>query len=288
MQQLSPSALGIGLRRPHFQRFIDADRAGADPELSELDFVEIITENFLGDAPYPRRVLERVKARYPVVLHGVSLNLLGHEELDEQYLEAVARLADQVDAPLVTDHLCWTASGGMSHHDLLPVPYTADLVELASSRIEHVKARLGRPFAVENVSSYVAFNTSTLTEWDFVARVIAEADCGLLLDVNNIFVSGQNLGFDPSRYLDAIDWRRVLQLHVAGHDQEPSGLRIDTHDRAAPPEVWALHAEACRRAGRRIPTLFEWDERVPPLETVVAEVGRARPRLDDASLGTAP
>jgi uncharacterized protein (UPF0276 family) len=266
-RSLREGALGIGLRRPHFQRFLE------DPP--GLDFVEIITENFLGEAPYLRRVLDRVASRYPIVLHGVSLGLLGHEALDERYLDDVRSLADRVDAPFVSDHLCWTGSHGRSHHDLLPVPFVDDLVDLAAARIAHVQRRLGRPFAIENVSSYVAFRTSTMDEWEFVARVIEEADCGLLLDVNNVLVSATNHGFDPARYLEALDWARVVQLHVAGHAEEPSGLRIDTHDRAAPSAVWALHADACRRAGRSLPTSFEWDERIPPLETVLSELARA-------------
>jgi uncharacterized protein (UPF0276 family) len=264
---LSASALGVGLRPVHYPHLFDA--------WPDVDFFEIITENFLGPAPQPRRHLARVKERYPVVLHGVGLNLLGHARLDEDYLDAVRLLADWVDAPFVTDHLCWTGAHGMSHHDLLPVPYVPELVELAAERIAYVQRRLGRPFGIENLSSYVELEGSTLTEWEFYASAARLGGCSLLLDLNNVFVSSRNHGFDPREYIDAIDFSRVLQVHLAGHDRQPDGVIVDTHDRTVCDEVWDLYAYAWRRGGP-FPTLVEWDASIPPMPVVLAELERAR------------
>jgi uncharacterized protein (UPF0276 family) len=252
---------------PHYASF-----AAAPPP---IDYVEAITENFLSDARGPARQLELVRARYPVVLHGVGLNLLGHEPLDEAYLDQVCRLADRLDAPFVTDHLCWTRAGGRSHHDLLPVPFVPELVELGAERAAHVQRRLGRPFGLENLSSYVHFKSSTLSEHDFYAATVRSAGCWYLLDVNNIHVSSVNQGFDPQAYLESIEPGRVLQLHLAGHSIEPAGNLIDTHDRAVADEVWALHRQAIQRLGP-VPTLLEWDADIPPLAVAVAELEKAR------------
>jgi hypothetical protein len=264
---LPRDALGIGLRPPHVRELVEHPQP--------IDYVEIISENFIGDAAAPRRNLERVRARYGVVLHGVGLGLLGHAPLDENYLDRLAALADAVDAPFVTDHLCWTGGAGLHHHDLLPTPYSESIVALACDRAAFVQARLGRPFGLENLSSYVAFAESTLSEWDFYARVVAGSGCWFMLDINNVYVSSQNHGFDPRRYLDAIDFDRVLQVHVAGHQREPSGLIVDTHDRAVVPEVWALYEYAWRLGGP-FPTLLEWDAAIPPLSTLLAELDHAR------------
>lgn len=229
----------------------------------------------MGEAALPLRRLDRVRERYPVVLHGVSLNLLGHDELDERYLDALCRLADRVDAPFVTDHLCWTGAHGLSHHDLLPTPYTSELVELAAERARRVQDRLGRPFGLENLSSYVSFRASTMTEHEFYARVVREAGCWFMLDINNIYVSSVNHGFDAPSYLDAIDFSRVLQVHLAGHTRQEDGMLVDTHDRPVCDEVWALYAAAWKKAGP-FPTLIEWDAAIPPLPEVLAELETAR------------
>jgi hypothetical protein len=263
---LPPDALGLGLRPAHYAAY------AAQPPA--LGYLELITENFLGGAPGPGRHLERLATRYPVVLHGVTLNLLGHEPLDEAYLDAVAALADAVDAAFVTDHLCWTGAHGVVHHDLLPTPWTPTLADWAAERAAYVQARLGRPFGLENLSTYVTFADSTLTEWEFTTRVVEQAGCGLLLDINNVYVSAVNHGFDPRAYLDAIDYRRVLQVHLAGHTRQPDGLVVDTHDQPVCDEVWALYAHAWRRGGP-FPTLLEWDAAIPPLHAAVAELRRA-------------
>ncbi|MEY4512568.1 MAG: hypothetical protein RLZZ450_4690 [Pseudomonadota bacterium] len=267
MTSLARDALGLGLRIPHYAYLFENEPA--------VDYFEIISENFLGDAAPPQQNLARVQARYPLVLHGVSLNLLGHEPLDEHYLDAVCRLADRVGAAFVTDHLCWTGAHGVQHHDLLPMPYTPALVEYAAERAYAVQRRLGRPFGLENLSSYVEFEESTLSEQEFYTRVVREAGCHFMLDINNVYVSSENHGFDPLEYLRAIDYSRVLQVHLAGHTREPSGLIIDTHDHPICDEVWQLYAAAWKLGGP-FPTMIEWDDAIPPMPEVLAELERAR------------
>jgi len=264
---LPADALGLGLRIPHYAYLYE--------HWPELDYFEIISENFFGHAEPPLRHLERIRARYPIVLHGVGLNLLGHEPLSEQYLDQVCRLADHVDAPFVTDHLCWTGSQGMSHHDLLPVPYTPELIEFAAERAAYVQRRLGRPFGLENLSSYVELEQSTLTEWEFYSSVVRESGCYYMLDINNVYVSSQNHGFNPEQYLDAIDYDRVLQVHLAGHSREVAHTIVDTHDEPVCDEVWRLYARAWRTGGP-FRTLIEWDDKIPPLPVVLKELERAR------------
>ncbi len=264
---LARDALGLGLRLPHYPYLFEHWPA--------VDYFEIISENFLGEAVPPREKLDRVRARYPIVLHGVGLDLLGHAPLDEAYLTAVAGLAQRVDAPFVTDHLCWTGAHGANHHDLLPTPYLPELVGYAADRARAVQARLGRPFGLENLSSYVEFERSTMTEWEFYTRVVREAGVWFMLDVNNIYVSSQNHGFDPEEYLRAIDFSRVLQVHVAGHSREPDGTLVDTHDHPVCDAVWALYRKAWQLGGP-FPTLLEWDGNIPPMEVVLAELEKAK------------
>jgi uncharacterized protein (UPF0276 family) len=264
---LPRDALGLGLRLPHYSHLFE--------QWPEVGYFEIISENFLGSSLPPRQKLDRVRARYPIVLHGVGLNLLGHAPLDDAYLDALCRLADDVDAPFVTDHLCWTGAHGVSHHDLLPTPYRPELVAWAAERAHTVQRRLGRPFGLENLSSYVEFRSSTMTEWDFYARVVREAGCGFLLDVNNIYVSSQNHGFDPDAYLAAIDFSRVLQVHLAGHTREPNGTIVDTHDQAVSSAVWALYARTWKLGGP-FPTLLEWDAKIPPMPEVLRELRKVK------------
>jgi uncharacterized protein (UPF0276 family) len=264
---LPADALGVALRAAHYPFVFEHEPA--------VDYFEIISENFLGPAPAPRARRARVRARYPIVLHGVGLNLLGHAPLDEDHLDRLARLADALDAPFVTDHLCWTGAHGITHHDLLPVPYTREIVELAAERAAYVQRRLDRPFGVENLSSYVTFRASTMTEWEFYASVVRESGCWSMFDVNNVYVSSQNHGFDPDAYLAAIDFSRVLQVHLAGHTREPNGTLVDTHDQPVSDAVWALYARAWKIGGP-FPTLLEWDARIPPMPEVLAELAKAK------------
>jgi uncharacterized protein (UPF0276 family) len=264
---LRPDALGLGLRLPHYEYLFEHWPA--------LDYFEIISENFLSEAAPVRRNLERVKARYPLVLHGVGLNLLGHAPLDERYLDALCRLADRVKAPFVTDHLCWTSAHGVCHHDLLPVPYVDELAELTAERAYAVQKRLDRPFGLENLSTYVEFRRSELSEWEFYSKVVRDSGCSFMLDINNIYVSSVNHGFDPGTYLHAIDFSRVLQVHLAGHSRQPDGTIVDTHDQPVCDEVFALYAKAWQLGGP-FPTLLEWDDRIPPMPEVLAELAKVR------------
>ncbi len=264
--EIPRDALGLGLRVAHYPYLFE--------HWPEIDYLEIISENFLGDALPPRRKLDRLKERYPIVLHGVGLNILGPAPPDPAYLDRLCRLADSVNAPFVTDHLCWSGAHGVSHHDLLPAPYVPELVDLVAERAALVQRALGRPFGLENLSSYVEFEQSTMTEWDFYAQVVKEAGCHFMLDINNVYVSSQNHGFPPEEYLAAIDFSRVLQVHIAGHTREPSGTIIDTHDHPVADAVWKLYAETFRATGP-FPTLLEWDDRIPPLPAVLDELARA-------------
>lgn len=263
---LARDALGLGLRTRYYRDLTEP--------WPELDYFEIISENFLTEAEGPRYHLDRVRERYPIVLHGVGLNLLGPEPPSSDYLDRVAALAELVDAPFVTDHLCWTGARGLSHHDLLPVPHVPELVELAAERARHVQRHLGRPFGLENLSSYVEFKDSTMTEWDFFAEVVERAECGFMLDLNNVYVSSENHRFSPTDYLARIDLSRVLQVHVAGHTREANGTLIDTHDQPVADAVWQLYAQTFRR--QAFPTLLEWDAHIPPLVDALSELARAK------------
>ncbi|MES1171606.1 MAG: DUF692 domain-containing protein [Bacteroidota bacterium] len=265
--RLRRDALGVGLR-PSFYPEI----AAADPV---ADYFEIITENYLHPGSPPARALERIQARFPIVLHGVTLNLLGHAPLDGAYVGDVAALAERVRAPFVTDHLCWTGAHGVNHHDLLPTPYVPELVDLAAARARQVQAAVGRPFGIENLSTYAAFRRSSMTEWEFYGEVVRQSGCWFMLDINNVFVSSVNHAFDPKEYLRSIDYSRVLQVHLAGHTVEPDGTIIDTHDKPVADAVWDLYRYAWSIGGP-FPTLVEWDADLPPLSDVLRELERAR------------
>ena len=264
---LPRDSLGIGLRREHYAQLAE--------HVHKLDYLEVITENFLTEAPGPRQVLEQARAAVPIVLHGIGLNLLGAAPLDVDYLDRVNELAGRLQAPFVTDHLCWTGTAQVNHHDLLPVPWRRDLVDWTVQRVKQVQGHLASPFGLENLSSYVTFAESDMSEWDFLAEVVRQADCGLMLDINNIYVSSVNHGFDPQAYLRAIDWDRVLQVHVAGHQRLAPDLAVDTHDQPVPDAVWSLYRDAWALGGP-FPTLLEWDANIPPLATVIETLHQAK------------
>ncbi len=258
---------GLGLRPPHYADVTAGACAG-------VDHFEVITENFLVAGGNPRRVLRAVRELRPIALHGVSLSIGSIDPLDEGYLDQVAALCRELEPAVVSDHLCWSSLGGHTVHDLWPVPYTAEALAHVASRVAHVQDRLGRRILLENPSSYATFAAGALGEAEFLAELAARADCGILLDVNNIYVSCRNHGWDPSAYLAAIPAGRVGYLHLAGHVHE-DGFLIDTHDHPVCEDVWALYADAVRRLGAAS-TCLERDDHIPPLAELVEELGRAR------------
>jgi uncharacterized protein (UPF0276 family) len=256
---------GIGLRTEHYEEVL---RDGA-----AVDWFEVISDNFMVPGGNPRRVLRAVRERWPVVLHGVSLSLGSVDPLDARYLDDLAALAAEVQPALISDHLCWGSHGGRWAHDLLPLPFTEEALAHVTARVLRVQDRLKRRILVENVSSYVAFSSSTMTEWEFLAALAERADCGLLLDVNNAYVSAHNHGFDAGAFIDAIPAGRVGQIHLAGHSRA-GALLLDTHDHPVRDEVWELYRRAVARFGRTA-TLIEWDDKIPPLDRLVKESRRA-------------
>ncbi len=257
---------GIGLRPPHFP-----DLLGQGPL---PDWFEAISENFMIPGGRPLAVLERVRAERPLVLHGVSLSLGATDPLNERHLDDLSRLAARFEPAWVSDHLCFGSQGGHYAHDLLPLPFTEEALAHVASRIARVQERLGRQILVENVSSYLTFAHSTIPEWEFLAEVALRADCGILLDVNNIHVSSVNHGFDTHRYLAGIPAARVGQIHLAGHQDCGTHL-LDSHDHPVCAQVWELYRAAIRLLGP-VSTLIEWDANIPPLPDLLAEAERAR------------
>ena len=264
-----PSFLGhgVGLRRDHFERITRGGPTG-------IDWFEAISENFMVPGGRALEVLTRVRERYPIVLHGVSMSIGSTDPIDESYLDRLDALARRFEPAWVSDHLCWTSFGGHHAHDLLPLPYTEEALRNVVSRVVRVQERLKRPIALENVSSYVSFSGSTMPEWEFLAEVARRSGCGILLDVNNIYVSARNHAFDPSRYLAGIPGEHVWQFHLAGHSDKGSYL-LDTHDHPVPDPVWDLYREALRRYGA-VSALVEWDDRIPRFERLEQEAVRAR------------
>ena len=257
---------GVGLRNRHYTAFLE--------EQPRVDFVEAISENFMGLGGRPRAVLEKTRRDRPVVLHGVSLGIGSVEPLDEAYLKQWRALIDEVQPALVSDHLCWGRAHGHYSHDLWPVPYTEECLRHVVERVGRVQEVLGRRILLENVSSYLEFRASELTEWEFLAEVARRADCGILLDVNNVYVSARNHGFDAKTYLDAIPVERVGQFHLAGH-QDRGHLVIDTHEGQVCDAVWDLYRHSVKRFGD-VSCLIEWDEGVPELEVLLAESAKAK------------
>ncbi|MCR9164183.1 MAG: DUF692 domain-containing protein [Nannocystaceae bacterium] len=256
---------GVGLRVPHYERAL----AGT----LDVDWVEVITENFLGLGGRPRAVLLGARAQVPVVLHGVSLGIGSVEPLDEPYLTRVRELADEVDPAWVSDHLCWGRIDGHHAHDLLPLPYTEEALNLVVERVEQVQDALARPLLLENVSSYVAYRASAMPEWEFVAEVSRRSGCKLLLDVNNVVVSARNFEFDPLDYLGGIPTDAVWQFHLANHTDR-GHYKFDSHEGAVSDEVWEVYRAALRRFGK-VSTLIEWDEDVPAWDILRGESQKA-------------
>lgn len=266
------SGCGIGLRREHYDHVLS--------ERSAVPWFEVISENFMGAGGRPRYILERVRQDYPVALHGVSLSLGSAEPLHADYLRRLRELVSWVKPGLVSDHLCWTAIGGHNSHDLLPLPFTEEAARNAARKIREVQDFLGRPILIENISSYVEFRESEMAEWEFLSAVALEADCYVLLDVNNLYVNSRNHGFDPRRYLEGVPADRVRQFHMAGHEDH-AHVVIDTHDHPICDAVWTLYRHAVERFGPQ-PTLIERDARVPEFEVLEREAAQADEILESS------
>jgi uncharacterized protein (UPF0276 family) len=264
--------VGVGLRAVHYAHIL-AHRP-------KVDWFEVLSENYLDTGGRPLYVLDQVAERYPVALHGVSLSIGGTDRLNVPFVKKLKALARRVRAHWVSDHLCWTGVLGRNTHDLLPMPYTEETLRHTAARVRQVSEILERPLVLENPSSYVEFADSSLTEWEFLCRLCEESDCGLLLDVNNVYVSAFNHSFDARVYIDALPADRVVQYHLAGHTHKGTHI-LDTHSDHARPEVWDLYARACRRTGN-VATLYEWDEDIPAFEVVHAEALKARAFRDEA------
>ncbi|SRR5581483_2464677 len=260
---------GVGLRREHYGYVLENRPA--------VGWFEVISENFMVEGGRPLRVLEQVRADYPVVLHGVAMSLGASEPLDLDYLRGLARLAQRCEPAWLSDHLCWTGAGGRNLHDLLPLPFTAATVKHVAARIAQAQEVLGRRLVIENISSYLQYRESEMTEWEFVREVAAAADCGILLDINNIYVNACNHGFAAREYIAQMPRERVVQFHLAGHRDCGSYL-LDTHDQPICPEVWRLFEYAVARIGP-VATLIERDDNLPEFPELLREVEAARVRL---------
>jgi uncharacterized protein (UPF0276 family) len=266
MSKPSSLGFGLGLRPIYYPDLLEAR--------PDVDWLEIITENYLVPGGRPVAMLERVRAEYPIVMHGVSMSIASTDPLDFDYLKSLKQLADRIEPGWISDHLCWTGIHGVNLHDLLPVPYTFEALKHVVERIRRVQDYLGRRIAIENASTYVTFRESEMDEWTFIREMAERADCWLLVDVNNIFVSAFNHGFDAKQFVDAIPVDRVVQVHLAGHSDFGTH-KIDTHDQPVCEDVWRLYERVCRRFGE-ISTMIERDDNFQPFGELVAELNRAR------------
>lgn len=262
--------VGVGLRPKHYAEIL------GEPASNRLgvDWFEAISENYMVPGGRPLRMLDAVRSRFSIALHGVSMNVGSTDPLDDEHLARLAALIHRFEPEWVTDHLCWTGIDGRSLHDLLPLPRTESVIAHVAERIARVQDRLGQRIAVENVSSYLTFHDDEMPEWEFVTEIAGRADCGILFDINNVFVSAHNHGFDAAKYVDAIPGERVFQVHLAG-PSEAGPLLVDAHDSPVRDEVWSLYERFVRRVGP-VSTLIEWDDSIPPLGRVVEEADRAR------------
>lgn len=262
----SSLGFGLGLRVDHYETVLE--------QLPPVDWFEVLTENYMVDGGKPLHYLDRIRQHYPMVMHGVSMSIGSTAPLDRQYLQRLQSLIKRIEPEWVSDHLCWTGVAGYNLHDLMPLPYTEEAIEHVAGRVRQVQDFLDRRILLENVSSYVTYGTSQISEWEFLAEVASRADCLILLDVNNIFVSSHNHHFDPVDYLAGIPVDRVRQFHLAGHSYN-GNLIIDTHDHPIVDPVWSLYCQAVERFGE-VSTMIERDDNIPPLEDLLAELEVAR------------
>lgn len=266
MKHVSARSFGLGLRKPHYADFLETK--------VPVDFVEVISENYMVPGGQPRDILRRVRAEHPVALHGVSMSLGSADGIQPEYIARLKALIDEVEPLFVSDHLCWTRAGAFNSHDLLPLPYTQAALDRFCANLDRVQTMLGRRLLIENPSSYIRFEHAEMSEWEFLAEICARTECDLLLDINNIFVSAVNHGFDPGEYLDGIPHKRVRQIHLAGHSQGEHCL-IDTHDHPVPDPVWALYESAMAQLGP-VAVMIERDDHIPSLGELLAELDTAR------------
>jgi uncharacterized protein (UPF0276 family) len=264
---------GLGLRKPHYEDVLSGN--------VQLDFVEVISENFMFAGGRPLADLLAVRAKCPVALHGVSMSIGSTSGLDHDYVQRLRALVDIVNPLFVSDHLCWTRVPGFSSHDLLPLPCTQEVLDIVSNHVHAAQEILGRQMLVENPSAYLGFTHSEMPEWEFLSELCARTGCGLLLDVNNVYVSARNLGFDPADYIAHFPLDRVRQIHIAGHSQGED-LLIDTHDQPVCAEVWDLFETAMTRAGP-VAVMIERDDNIPPISELLDELAMARTRADAAT-----
>ena len=258
---------GLGLRTEHYQDVLDR-------KPDNVDWFEIISENYMVDGGKPLYFLDAIRRDYPMVMHGVSLSLGSTDPLDFGYLDQLKALIERIEPHWFSDHLCWTGVDQRNMHDLLPLPYTEEAIEHVAERIMRVQDFIGRQILIENLSTYITYCDDAMPEWEFLSAIARRADCYLLLDVNNIYVSSFNHAFDPAEYLDGIDPARVWQHHLAGHSNE-GNLIIDTHDHDVIDPVWSLYEETARRLGP-VSTMIERDGNIPPLDSLLAELDHAR------------
>lgn len=263
----SIAGFGVGLRSEHYAAFESEAQ-------KRVDWLEILSENYMVPGGAPLWHLDRIRRDYPMVMHGVSLNIGGAAPLDLDYLRDLKTLVQRVQPGWVSDHLCWTGTSGMNMHDLLPLPYTRETLLHVCERIQQVQDILGRRLVIENPSTYIAFAANEMKEWEFVAEMLQRADCELLLDVNNVYVSSVNHQFDPRQYIDAIPTERVRQIHLAGHETH-DGYLVDTHDHPVCDAVWDLYGYTLQQCGA-VPTMIERDDNIPALGELLDELDIAR------------
>jgi uncharacterized protein (UPF0276 family) len=262
--------VGLGLRSRHVNHILE--------HTPPVAWFEVLTDNYLCNAPAPLNRLEMIRAEYPMALHGVGLSIGSTDPINGRYLDKVRALVDRLEPAWISDHLCWSSVGSRYVHDLLPLPYTLSVAHHVAERIARVQDYVGCPFLIENVSSYLNYSHSDMTEWEFLTAVAEHAGCGILLDVNNIYVNAVNHGFDAADYLAGVPKARVRQLHLAGFDDAGTHL-LDTHGREVQSPVWALYEQTVRHFGA-VPTLIEWDTNVPDFETLVSQAARASSVID--------
>ena len=265
--------IGVGFRPKHAKDVLEAGGS------KDVAWYEIVSENYMVGGGRLMSNLEKLRDAYAVIPHGVCMSIGAVEKLDEDYLARLKKLVRTIDPPYFTDHVCFCKASGLDLHDLLPLPYTKEAIEHVVPRIRHVQQTVEKPFALENVSSYLAYKSSEMTEWEFIAELAEKADCGILLDVNNVYVSAFNHGFDAEKFIDGIPADRVVQIHLAGHTDKGTYL-LDTHSDHVKAEVWSLYQRAIERTGA-VSTLVEWDEQIPTFDVLAREAALAKKHRDE-------